>query len=250
MSNFFQQIEQDVDKVEEDLLGPPYKYYEKISTPMQMGMSSDGSLGALVNDAAGLINYVELLVSGTGPGSTTGQPLGDQFFLKTGAKCKDVKTGNTETRYLFINNIPTGQIPFISQGLGMDFPMFKGLIPAVLQDMDDLNPFDLFKGFLEGATPACQELTMETTPSSINNNQSRQTEFVTQSDIQSMDPCIFSLNNYVNPVSGARCKEAFTGMNSSQEKLLPTKDPLLQLYIFLMCCLGIYILIRLVRNSK
>ena len=146
MSNFFTEIENDVGQVEENLLGPSYKYYQKVSTPGQMGMSSEGSLGALVKDAAGLINYVELLVSGTGPGSTTGQPLGNQFFLKTGAKCKDIKTGNLETRNLYINNIPTGQIPFISSGLGMDFPSFKGLIPAVLQDMEDLNPFDMFKG--------------------------------------------------------------------------------------------------------
>ena len=32
MSNIFKEIEDDVNKVEEELLGPPYKYYEKIST--------------------------------------------------------------------------------------------------------------------------------------------------------------------------------------------------------------------------
>lgn len=247
MSNFFQEIENDVNKVEEDLMGPPYKYYEKVSTPMQMGMSSDANLGALVKDAAGLINYVELLVSGTGPGSTTGKPLGDQFFLKTGAQCKDTKTGNVETRYLYINNIPTGNIPFLSSGLGMDFPMFKGLVPAVLQDMDDLNPFDLFKGFMEGATPPCQELTMETTPSSINNNQSRQTEFVTTSDIQSMDPCIFSLNNYVNPVTGKRCREAFGTMNGNDRE---KRDPILELYMVIVSLLGLYILYRFLIKKK
>ena len=228
MSNFFTDIKEDVDQVELNLLGPSYKYYEKVSTPGQMGMSSEGSLDALVKDASGLINYVELLVSGTGPGSTTGKPLGDQFFLKTGAKCKDVKTGNIETRYAYINNIPTGQIPFISSGLGMDFDSFKGLIPAVLQDMEDLNPFDIFKGFLEGATPDCQELTMETTPSSINNNASRQTEYVTLSDIKSMDPCIFSLNNYVNPITKKTCREAFSNINNNK------KYHVMQLYLFVI----------------
>ena len=249
MSNIFKEIEDDVNKVEEELLGPPYKYYEKISTPMEMGMSSDGTLGALVSDASGLINYVELLVSGQGPGSTTGKPLGDQFFLKTGARCKDVKTGNEETRYLFINNIPTGQIPFISSGLGMDFPLFKGLIPAVLQDLDDINPFALFKGFLEGGAPPCQEITMETTPSSVNNNQTRQTEFVTTSDIKAMDPCIFSLNNYVNPVTGKGCKEAFTGMNTSQSNHVKN-DPIFHIYIFIVGCLALYILYRFLQKNK
>lgn len=245
MSNFFTEIENDVGQVEENLLGPSYKYYQKVSTPGQMGMSSEGNLGALVKDAAGLINYVELLVSGTGPGSTTGQPLGNQFFLKTGAKCKDIKTGNIETRNLYINNIPTGQIPFISSGLGMDFPSFKGLIPAVLQDMEDLNPFDMFKGFLEGSTPACQELTMETTPTTINKNASRQTEFVTVSDIKSMDPCIFSLNNYVNPVTNEKCKEAFSNMNYSKKN-----DPVLNLYVLLLSLLGFYILYRALQKKN
>lgn len=244
MSNFFTDIKEDVDQVEVDLLGPSYKYYEKVSTPGQMGMSSKGSLDALVKDASGLINYVELLVSGTGPGSTTGKPLGNQFFLKTGAKCKDVKTGNIETRYAYINNIPTGQIPFISSGLGMDFDSFKGLIPAVLQDMEDLNPFDIFKGFLEGATPDCQELTMETTPSSVNNNASRQTEFVTLSDIKSMDPCIFSLNNYVNPVTKKACREAFSNIKTNK------KDPVMQLYLFVISCLALFILYKFLMKKK
>jgi hypothetical protein len=244
MSNFFTDIKEDVDQVEVDLLGPSYKYYEKVSTPGQMGMSSEGSLNALVKDASGLINYVELLVSGTGPGSTTGKPLGNQFFLKTGAKCKDVKTGNIETRYAYINNIPTGQIPFISSGLGMDFDSFKGLIPAVLQDMEDLNPFDIFKGFLEGATPDCQELTMETTPSSINNNASRQTEFVTLSDIKSMDPCIFSLNNYVNPITKKTCREAFSNIKTNK------KDPVMQIYLFVISCLGLFILYKFLMKKK
>ena len=241
MSNFFKDIEQNADEVEENLLGPSYKYYQKVSTPGQLGMSSEGSLGALVKDASGLIDYVELLVSGTGPGSTTGQPLGNQFFLKTGAKCKDVKSGDLQTRYVYINNKPTGQIPFISSGLGMDFPSFKGLIPAVLQDMEDLNPFDMFKGFLEGATPDCQELTMETTPSSANNNASRRTEFVTLSDIKSMDPCIFSLNNYVNPVTKKSCKEAFSTMHMGN---VNKKDKILHLYTLIISCLGLYILYR------
>jgi hypothetical protein len=249
MSNFFKEIEQDAGKVEDELLGPPYQYYQKVATPQQLGMSSEGSLGALVRDTSGLIDYVELLVSGTGPGSTTGKPLGNKYFLETGAKCKDVKTGEEQTRYLYINNVPTGQIPFISSGLGRDFTSFKGLIPGVLQDMDNLNPFGIFQGFMEGATPACQELSMETTPSSINKNQSRQTEYVTLNDIKEMDPCIFSLNNYVNPVTKQSCKEAFSTMNNINDPA-NNKDIILQTYNFILCCLAIYILYRFLLRKK
>jgi hypothetical protein len=244
MSNFFTDVKEDATEVEANLLGPSYKYYEKVSTPGQMGMSSEGNLGALVKDASGLINYVELLVSGTGPGSTTGKPLGNQFFLKTGAKCKDVKTGNVETRYAYINNVPTGQIPFVSSGLGMDFPSFKGLIPAVLQDMEDLNPFDIFKGFMEGGTPDCQEITMATTPSAINKNATRQTEFVTVSDIKSMDPCIFSLNNFVNPVTKKTCREGFSNIKSKKG------DPILQSYQMILSFLALFIFYRFLMKKK
>jgi len=242
MSNFFQDIEKDVDKVEEELLGPTYKYYEKVAAPSQIGMSSDATLGALVDDVSGLIEYVELLVSGTGSASLTGKPLGDKFFLKTGAQCKDTKSGDIKTRYLYINNVPTGDIPFVSSGLGMDFPMFKGLIPSVIQDMDNMNPFGVFKGFLAGATPACQEITMPTTPSSTNNNATKQSEFVTVSDIQQLDPCDFSLMNNINPATNKRCKEAFTTMTGENTK---RTDYVYQIYILLVSFIGIYILYKL-----
>lgn len=244
----FQDIKNDIQNVEEELLGPPYHYYKYISTPTQMGMSDDASLGALVDDVGGLIGYVEMLVSGQGPGTTTGKPLGNSFFLKTGAKCKDVVTGNAETRYIYINNIPTGNIPFISSGLGMNFPFFKGLIPSTLQDMEDINPFDIFKGFLMGGEPPCQELTMSTTPSSTNDNQREQTEFIAVEDIKNMEPCIFTLNGGVNPVTKNRCKEAFKTLNN-QNINKSKSDPIFNLYLVLVCMLGLYILYAFMKKK-
>jgi hypothetical protein len=250
MSNFFKDIEADADKVESDLLGPSYKYYKHVVPPSGLGMSSEGSLDALERDASGLIDYVELLVSGTGKASTTRMPLGDQYFLRTGAKCTDVKTGNKQTRYIYINNIPTGNIPFISEGLGMDFPGFKGLIPSVLQDMGEMNPLGLFKGFMAGEAPKCQELTMFTTPSSMNKNKRMQTKFVTQSDIKEMDPCTMPLYKYINPISGKRCREAFSMNESTSTMTEQTNDDyIFQLYICLICSLIFYIIYRsLVRH--
>lgn len=249
MSNIFKEIENDAKNVEEELLGPSYKYYKYVSTPSSMGMSAEGNLGALVRDAGGLINYVQLLVSGQGPGSTTGRPLGNQFFLKTGAKCKDIDTGQRKTRYLYFNNIPTGNIPFISSELGMDFPLFKGLLPSVLQDIDELNPFSMFRGFMEGTDPDCQEITMTTSPSSINNYRERQTEFVTTSDIRDMDPCQFTLMGNINPVTRERCKEAFTNI-INKSSYTAKQDPVLQLYILVVSLLGLYILYCFLLKKK
>ena len=65
MSNFFTEILDDMDKVEQEFLGPDYPYYNYIATPSELGMSADGSLSATATDVAGLINYVEFLVEGT-----------------------------------------------------------------------------------------------------------------------------------------------------------------------------------------
>lgn len=251
MSNIFEDVINDVENVEEELLGPSYKYYEKIKTPSEMGMSSDGSMSTLVDDVSGLISYVELLVTGNCSGSdcasTTGKPLGDSFFLKTGAKCKDVNTGNDETRYLYINNIPTGRIPFLSSAMGMDFSTFEGLLPAILEDLDEINPFDVFKGFLMGSTPDCQELTMETTPMKQNNNRTQQTEFVTVSDIKGMDPCTFTLNNKTNPITGKKCREGFENYKMLNKN--PKNDPLFHLYILGLTGLLIYIIYCFMRKK-
>ena len=93
MSNFFKDAQKNVKQLEEDLLGPDYKYFKFIKSPEEMGMSANGSLGTLANDIGGLIGYVELLVAGGGNASKVNGPLGNKFFLETGAKCTDLASG-------------------------------------------------------------------------------------------------------------------------------------------------------------
>ena len=139
--NIFEEAVKNPRALEQKLLGPDYPYYKYIRTPAEMGMSDDGNMGALSNDVAGMINYVQLLVSGQGPASSTGRPLGDKFFIQTGGKCKDKKTGDLVDRSMYINNVPDGSIPLVSSLTGATFSEFKGLIPGLLEAIDDLNPF-------------------------------------------------------------------------------------------------------------
>jgi hypothetical protein len=214
MSNFFDKVKNDPQGLEQELLGPDYKYYDFINTPSDMGMSSDGSISAIENDIAGLIAYVSLLSSGDGEASKTGGPLGNKFFLPTGAKCKDVASGELVTRSLYVNNVPDGSIPFISQGLGdVNFTEFKGLIPGTLSNLGQINPMQIFGAFMSGPNPDCQSITMETID--VNGISSQNTGYVTNSDITAMSACWFS--NGTNPVSGSTCKEAFTTLSDAQE---------------------------------
>jgi len=258
MSNLFEEVLKDAKGVEQRLLGPTYPYYSNIKTPSEIGMSDKGTIQQMAKDIDGLIQYVQVLVTGKSKASATGQPLGNKFFLKTGAKCaaidsctdkNDISTCKKVDRYIYINNVPQGNIPIISSGLGVNFTEFKGLIPGAMSNLNVLNPFAIMRAFLSGSNPPCQPITMQTiSPTSLNPNssniQSSETHYVTLVDINNMDPCSFP--NRKNPLTGQGCRETF---ENSEEILMPT-DPLAQLYFASLGVIGLLILYRLMEKSR
>jgi hypothetical protein len=246
--NLFQEVLQNANAVEERLLGPAYPYYKNVRTPSEIGMSDRGTIRQMTKNIDGLIDYVEVLVTGKGSASTTGRPLGNRFFLRTGGKCADTETGEDRDRHIYINNVPQGNIPFISSGLGTNFSDFRGLIPGAMSNLNVLNPFAILQAFLAGGKPKCQPLTMETID--INNNRSSETHYVTLVDIQNMDPCSFMDRR--NPITGRVCRETFQGNMQTQnyaEIGLPD-DPAAQLYFASLSVLGIYVLYCLMEKAK
>lgn len=209
MSNFFSNVLGDLDSVETELLGPDYKYYKFIKTPMELPNPVTGAAqtSQIVYGVKGIYDYIRLLVTGQGDASKTGHPLGNKFFLKTGAKCSDIKTNQDVTRYIYINNVPTGNIPFISSGLGgVDFTEFEGLIPGTLSNLGRISPLEIFQAFLSGTDPSCQEIELETIDS--NNNKSTEKQHLTNVDIENTDPCTFL--DKTNPLTKVKCTEAFS----------------------------------------
>jgi hypothetical protein len=225
MSNFFSDVMTDMKGMEQNLLGPDYLYWKRILKPSDIGMSSDGNFGALTNNVNGLIDYVEVLVSGNA-GSTTGGPLGDKFFLKTGGQCTDVDSGQKVDRYIYIDNVPNGNIPFISSGLGgTDFTEFEGLIPGLLGDLGKLNPLNLFKSFMMGDNPDCMSVTLETVRPALDDNlndtgqdiRATEKQYVAVADVKNMDPCIF--NDKKNPADPSlTCTETFTARMDAKNR--------------------------------
>jgi len=255
MSNLFEEVLTDPKGVEAKLLGPSYPYYKNIKTPAEIGMGDKGSLNQMGKDIDGLIAYVNLLVSGNSKASATGGPLGNKFFLKTGAQCaaidncsnpNDASTCEKTDRYIYVNNVPEGNIPFISSAAGVDFSEFKGLIPGSMGNLNVLNPFAIMRAFLSGNNPPCQEITMQTID--VNNNKSSETNYVTLTDIQGMDPCIFPNNK--NPVNGSTCRETFaTGVSANASPVM-SNDILDQLYFASLSVICIYILYRIMDKSQ
>ena len=242
------------------LLGPSYDYWKSIKQPAEMGMSPGFSLGALANNVDGLLSYVEVLISGKGNASVTGQPLGNKFFLKTTGKCSETsiakwkkerdedeawdrayeevenklgakkitedeatklknalneqkkkrdesreKEKKLVDRWIYVNNIPDGSIPFIASGAdGRTFNDLRGLIPGALGNLGALNPVQLFNGFTAGTYPPCAEITLQTVD---NDNVKRsQTQHVALVEMVEMNPCMFP--GKTNPASGKVCRNA------------------------------------------
>ena len=255
MSNIFQDVLTDAKGVEEKLLGPTYPYYKNIRTPSDIGMSDRGTLPQMSRNINGLIQYVELLVSGNSQASATGGPLGNKFFLQTGAKCaavdkcsdpNDSSTCDQTNRYIYVNNVPEGNIPFISSGVGVNFSEFKGLIPGAMGNLNVLNPFAILRAFSSGSTPPCQEITMQTID--VNNNSSSETHYVTLADIQNTDPCSFP--GGLNPVTQARCKETFQTRVAQDAAPVMSDDIMDQVYFASLAGVGLYILYRFMEKSR
>ena len=251
--SFFEEVLNDPKGLEEKILGPAYNYTNNINTPSEMGMSSKGSLSVLAKDIEGIIAYGELLVSGTGKASKTGKPLGNKFFFKTSATCKDVKSDDIVERYMYIDNVPDGSIPFISSAMGVQMKEFRGLIPGTLGNLEAINPMKLFQAFQMGGQPPCREIKMQVIDK--NNVRGEETHFVADADISNIPACNFP--NKKNPVSGEKCRQAMTNMFESQNinygnydySKIPD-DPLVKLFYATLGIAGIYLLYEFMRKTK
>lgn len=230
------------------ILGEDYDYSAKIKSTSDLGMGPEGDLDTLENDIAGIMGYVKVLIESGGDAQTIDGPLGGKFFLPTAAKCKDVETKAEVTRSLYINNQADGSIPFISQGMGVTFGQFKGLVPGILGNVAQINPFQLLSAFMTDKMPACQAIVMPTIPNS--GQLSYGTGYVLLNDIKYMNPCWFP--NRTNPVTGITCREAFETMgDDTEEKQSATmpQDWLVRLYYTSLALLGLYIFLKLLKKK-
>lgn len=241
-----------VDESQKSLTGGDYPYWKNIKSPDQLGMSDKGTFEVMGKDVNGIISYVDLLVSGKSKASATGGPLGNKYFLNTGASCLDDKTKKEVDRYIYINNVPKGNIPFISYGLGTNFKDFKGLIPGTMGNLNTLNPLTLIQEFSQGTMPKCKNITLETIDN--NNKKFKETHYISVSDLKVMDPCDFP--DKKNPETKQKCKELFTNMLTNETEsgddfpLTLPNDPIVKIYFAGLGILGMYIIYRLMEKNR
>ena len=183
-----------------------YNYSKFIKTPKQMDITVGDSLSNVSNGVAGIFSYVKLLVEGRSNASTTGKPLGNKYFLETSESCINENTKKKETRSLYFDNVPTGNLGIL-QDTGEEFSEFRGLVPGAIEDVMAIGKIDFFSVFTETGIPKCLPVKLKTID--INNRESSDTQFVTISDIKQISPCNFITRT--NPVTGAVCtRQGFT----------------------------------------
>lgn len=140
--------------------------------------------------------------------------LNDQKKQRDESREKDKKLVD---RWIYVNNIPDGSIPFIASGAdGRTFNDLRGLIPGALGNLGALNPVQLFNGFTAGTYPPCAEISLQTVD---NDNVSRsEKHHVALVEMVEMNPCMFP--GRVNPASGKSCRnsEGFDGMPANKNR--------------------------------
>lgn len=164
-------------------LGESYNYAGNIygTGDEEMSMSSDPN--DVSNDIAGMIAYVDVLVSGDSKASKKRYkgkplPLGNKYFVKTLMKCKDIDTKEEVDRKLYVNNVPTGRIPFT---IGTKTNM-KGLVPGILGNVEKMAPFDALSEIFSSSVPPCKKVPLEVIDNSNNLNKT-QTHHVSLDDL-------------------------------------------------------------------
>jgi hypothetical protein len=265
------------------IMGPSYDYAGHIKSPTEMGMNAKGTFPQLADNVSGLLGYVDLLIGGkcslgncaskllnNDDGSYAGEypyPLGNQFFLDTPVKCKDIATNKDVTRSIYVNNIPDGRIPMVSDMTGASFDDFKGIMPGIMSNIAQINPMQILMAFVTGTSSACQMVTMPTMD--VNDNPGTDQRYITNGDIEAMPDSWFtggvpSKSSYdttdpegFQSMRGANAQPA-TSANLKSSPLKGSKidyskmpnDVVIKFYYSMLGLLGLYMLLRLMIRKK
>jgi hypothetical protein len=269
-------------KTQDKILGPTYNYVKHIKTPGELDMRAEGSFGAIADNVGGLLAYIDTLVSGHGKlgigtktinpdGSISDypQPLGNKFFLDTAVKCKD-EDGEEHVRSIYVNNVPDGSIPLISNlDNNIRFKSFQGLLPGVLSNLAQIHPIKILSAFVMGSSPTCQAVTMEVIDK--DNKSKMDTRYLTNEDIAIMPAVWFPeskpLSSYDLDIEAPpdpdeksdepedEDEDSFCTINSVNDNKkndyskMPN-DIVIKFYYSMLGLLGIYILLRMMVKKK
>ncbi len=271
---------------------PNYDYGAFVADVSSLGMTKDVTgwgVEQIADNMSGLIDYIEnVLISGTDKGnlavgltnpSILNQPLGNAYFYPSTLTCINPVDGSAVTAYMYMNNVPQGNIPLISSLAGGDIRGLRGLLPGIFEDLNGFDPREIVTALEINEDVSCvyPELPVtnitedgksydktnglpytyfENEPGT-DRNQSRP---MFRSYAELIDPCLFKngTNTYSNKT--CRSKENFTNINPlqsdnqllSNNQIKPTfemsDDILIQIYFIAVAILFLFILLKMLHK--
>lgn len=134
-----------------------------------------------------------------------------------------------QSRYVYIDNLPTGAIP----GLGT-LKGFRGLIPGMIENIGAFNPMGILNAITAPPVPPCIKLNMETIQfDDAGTNMSdwehiygTDAHYVALDDVAELNPCSFETtgSNGSNPISGKTSSECPTHASETFQNLFGKKE--------------------------
>jgi len=125
---------------------------------LNLGVTDDGDLNKTIADGNAVIPYMNLLLFGEnklrtncwncGAEKYNAGILGKNAVIQSGT-CgieSDAECAG-KPRYIFVRNIPTGKIPCVPPDPASTTSM-KGMVPGIIEDIVDVNPYATFLNFL------------------------------------------------------------------------------------------------------
>lgn len=135
--------------VSDSIMGPSYSYSDNIPGPASKGVGTRGTIGQLATNTGAIFDYMKYMISGPA--------LGNQYFVNSGGTCS-APDKSIQTRHNYINNVSNGRAVLpeaMKRDLGSVASDFNGLIPGMLEDVEGLNPVNLFSSLSADSTPEC-----------------------------------------------------------------------------------------------
>ena len=143
--------------------GSPYQPANAMMTPPQIGVEVGDSMDSVIGAVKGVGFYSDQIGFGApSTGLTQGmplQPLGVNYFLKTGLSCS-----NGAEMWQYIQGITQGdalgdKLKNVMAEMGL--PPLKGLAPGMIEDAENaLNPSPLLNALFGSGYPQCKQVTM------------------------------------------------------------------------------------------
>lgn len=243
--------------------GKDFNYVDAFYEPKDGNDGGEGpdmgpEAGKIMNNIKGTIDYGTALLMEDNSESTKriqkdAGVLGNAYFLNTHTECEmDGDSNQVPSRHIYVNNRPTGEIPFISDMVGIESP--KGLIPGMISNIQRTNPSGLLNAIIPGSDlNKCSSVTLNV----FNQDKSgkvktwTETKYMSKADICSLDD-----NAFPDPDPNNNIKkriECFTTFDDQEEveennySNMPD-DQAIQLYLSSITLLGLYLVLKFINK--